>query len=255
MTIRPVHSLIIALAAFSIACKGDKGGASSYCEAACDLAVECAAAQREVDAATLKEECLTAAKAAGQCNEGNIADEKVNQPCIDDLAERQDAGECDAFTGNVAEATADVGPASCLGLDGFPDAWDAVQESTTESGAEMCERFTSDFCEKLTDCVSNTTGYDPNTLDTTPYDVCMSALEGRTNECIDGESFDNGDGVNTQRETATECLSKMDSDVTCDDLFAGRIPGICAGAFVNADSAAAFATDLAGAAGQFATGG
>lgn len=249
---RSLFFAVTALAA--VACKGDKGKQNTYCESVCELAVECAVAQREVDADALMADCLAAAEAAGECGEQNIAEEKAAKPCIDALAEAQEAGECDAFTGTSAEAATDVGPASCLTQAGFSASWTAAQEATAESGAEMCERFTSTFCEKITDCVNTTAGYDPATLDTTPYDVCMTSLQGRIDECATNGTYEVDGAVNVQRDAVNSCLTDVGSELTCEELFSGSLPATCAGAFVDPEQAASYGTSLAEVGAGFATG-
>lgn len=247
---RSLFFAVTALAA--VACKGDKGKQNTYCESVCELAVECAVAQREVDADALMADCLAAAEAAGECGEQNIAEEKAAKPCIDALAEAQEAGECDAFTGTSAEAATDVGPASCLTQAGFTATWSAAQEATAESGEEMCERFTSTFCEKITDCVNTTAGYDPATLDTTPYDVCMTSLQGRIDECTAEGTYEVEGAVNVQRDAVNDCLSEVGNELTCDDLFSGNLPATCGAAL--ADDLTPYATSLAEVGAGFATG-
>jgi hypothetical protein len=249
------RSLFFAVTALAAAaCNGDKGKQPTYCESICDLAVECAAAQREIDADAMMDECLAATKAAGECGEMNIAEEKAAKPCVDALAEAQEAGECDAFTGNSATATTDVGPASCLTQGGFTGAWSAAQEATAESGAEMCERFTSTFCDKITECVNSTAGYDPATFETTPYDVCMTSFQGRIDECASEGTYEVSGSVNVQRDLVNDCLSDVGNELTCEDLFAGRLPGTCAGAFVDEEQAASYGTSLAELGAGFASG-
>lgn len=255
MTAFHSRTLIIALTAFAaVACKGDKGAQPSYCESMCELAVECAVAQRDVDADALMAECIAATEAAGQCGELNVAEEKLAKPCIESLEERKANGECDAFTGSSDEVALDLGPADCLTQGGFGDAWDAAQQTTSESGAEMCERFTSTFCDKITECVNSSAGYDPATFETTPYDVCMTSMQGRIDECATDGRYDVDGNVNIRRDAVNDCLSDVGGELTCDQLFAGDLPATCAGAFIDPDQAFAYGSGLAEVGASFASG-
>jgi hypothetical protein len=236
-----------------IGCGGDKGKGPSYCEALCDWATECAVETYGVDPETTLADCLAATEAAaGSCgSDPSIAEEKLLTECTDAVAEAQSSGDCSGFTGTEAEVTASAAPADCATQDGYDAGYTAAQDSVIPDNAEMCEAFYGDFCEKLEGCISSTTGYDPATLDTTPADVCNTALSGRVDECISGNTFERSE-TNTQRAAATECIGDL-NDATCEDIFSGNIPAVCAGAFVDANAAAEFATSLADVGAQFAS--
>ncbi len=245
----------IALAASLSACGGKGKADQSYCQSLCDWAVECASASREVDAEAMMAECLAATAAASpSCaayDDGSIdkADEIILSDCNADIADKQAAGECDAFTASIAESEVAQPPVSCNGLDGAQDAFTAAQQSVQESSAEMCERVADTFCSKMASCIDETTGFDSSAVSDLPYDACMSALDGRVSECVSNDTYA-ADATNTQRAAADECLASFD-EVTCDDILGGNMPAVCAGAFVDPTE---YAGDIYNIAQQYASG-
>jgi len=245
---------LLALAAGLSACGGKGSADQSYCQSLCDWAVECAAADRDVDADALMTECLAATSAASSScaefdgGEMSKADELILSDCNDDVAAKAAEGDCDAFSGSIAEAEIAQPPATCNGLDGAQDAFDAAQSSVQEGSAEMCDRVADTFCTKMASCIDETTGFDSSTVDNAPYDACMSALDGRVSECVTNDTY-SADPANTQRIGAEECLADFD-EVTCDDILGGNMPAVCAAAFVNP---ADYASDIFTIAQQYAT--
>ncbi len=245
---------LIALTIGLSACGGKGSADQSYCQSLCDWAVECAAGDRDVDADALMTECLSATSAASaSCSEfdgGEMskADELILSDCNDDIASKAAEGDCAAFSGSIAEADIAQPPATCNGLDGAQDAFDAAQSSVQEGSAELCDRVADTFCTKMSSCIDETTGFDSSAIDDAPYEACMSALDGRVSECVSNDTYA-ADPTNTQRIGAEECLADFD-EVTCDDILGGNMPAVCAAAFVNP---ADYASDIFTLAQQYST--
>ena len=65
--------IVVSLAALS--CKGKGEPTTSYCEAICDQAVSCAAAERTVDEDAMRDQCLADTRAADpSCEEAETGD-------------------------------------------------------------------------------------------------------------------------------------------------------------------------------------
>jgi hypothetical protein len=244
---RPLSLLALSgLLSLALACS-DKGAGKaekSYCQALCDWATACAAAERGVDPATLMEECLAAAEAA----DPSCADYADLDPvsaegltaCTDAIDEEAAAGVCDPWSGRYDEMETSTTPAECAsqGSDA-QETFDQVQESVEESNEELCNRFSESFCTKMEECIAeqvNSTGANYEEIVAAvglePVDYCLQALEGTTQECVTEGEYEPGESatdVNTQRETARECLADFES-VTCEELLAGNMPAACAGA-------------------------
>lgn len=245
---------VVALAAGLVGCGGKGSADQSYCQSLCDWAVECATADGG-DADALMTECLAATSAASSTcaefdnGEMSKADELVLADCNSDIADNQAAGECDGFTGTIAQAELSQPPVGCNGLDGAQEAFTAAQESVIPGSAEVCVDVADTFCGKLATCIDESTGFDSSTVDDAPYDACMTALDGRVSECIADDTYA-ADPANTQRAGADECLASFD-EVSCDDILGGNMPPVCAAAFVDPT---AYAGDIYNVAQAYATG-
>jgi hypothetical protein len=257
MTLFRNSSLTLVALTMGLSACGGKGSADqSYCQSLCDWAVECAAAERDIDADALLTECIAATSAAsGSCaefddGEMSKADELILADCNSDIGAKQTDGECGGFSGSVAEAEVAQPPATCNGLDGAQDAFDAAQSVVQEGSEEMCERVAESFCTKMASCIDESTGFDSSTIDDAPYDACMSALDGRVSECVTNDTYA-ADPANTQRIGAEECLADFE-EVTCDEVLGGNMPPVCAAAFVNP---ADYSSEIFTIAQQYATGG
>lgn len=246
----------VALASGLIGCGGKGSADQSYCQSVCDWAVECAAGSRTVDEAALMDACLSAtANASGSCaeyddGEMSKADELILADCNADIATKQSEADCDAFTGSIAESEIAQPPATCNGLDGAQEAFDAAQSSVQEGSAEMCVRVAETFCGKMSECIDVTPGFESDAVDSAPYDACMAALDGQVSDCISDDTYA-ADPANTQRLGAEECLADFDT-VTCDEVLGGQMPAVCGAAFINP---ADYADTIFNIAQTYATGG
>jgi len=215
---------------------------TSYCEALCDWAVECNAADRDVDAAALRAECIAATEAVdGSCADASAglgpADAKLTTGCTDALAERQAAGECTAFTGRYDEMVQAVTPTECATQGGNPqETFEVARDATAETNDEMCERFAHTFCDATDACVREQLGSTGDAVieavGYSPYDSCREKTDSNTQACLTESQYALGESLtdpNLQREFARECLGDFGA-VTCDQLLGGQLPEACAGA-------------------------
>lgn len=249
---------LVALALLAGCDKLSAGGKqTSYCEAVCTWAVECAASERDIDTEAEMAECLAATQAADpSCADAENGDLSVTDgatltECTDAIETASASGDCSAFTGNYASQEAGTPPAECATQGGTAaqDTFDAAQSTSVETNEEMCERFTSSFCEKLDECLQAKLGDAYSTAveatGTDPVAMCEEKVAPQTNTCESDGLYNESEGtdVNTARETARECLNGM-AEVSCDDLLAGNIPATCAGAFTDTETSVAFGTAL-----------
>ena len=215
---------------------------TSYCEALCDWAVECHAADRDVDAAALQAECIAATEASDpSCADAasglGPADAKLTSECTDAIAAQQTAGECAAFTGRIDEQAQELAPAECVSQGtGAQDTFDAARDATAEGNDEMCERFADTFCQATDVCVRAELGAEVDAIieavGYSPYESCRTKTDSNTQACLAEAQYAPGESItdpNAQREFARECLGDFDS-VTCDQLLGGQLSPTCAGA-------------------------
>jgi hypothetical protein len=234
--------LVTAIAAlFSLTgCSGEPQ--TSYCEALCDWAVECNAADRDVDADALRAECIAATQAVdGSCADASKglgpADAKLTTDCTDAISAKQNAGECTAFTGRYDDMAQETTPKECASQGASAqETFEAARDSTAESNDEMCERFADTFCQATDECVRAELGSEVDAIieavGYSPYDSCREKTNSNTQECLSESQYELGESItdpNAQREFARECLGDF-SAVTCDQLLGGQLPEECAGA-------------------------
>jgi len=238
------------------------GEQTSYCEALCDWAVECADGEREVDIAALSAQCLEDTRASdAACAEAeagtlDTVSAATLSECTDAVAEAAAAGECGGFTGSIDELKIATTPAECgsQGADA-QETFTQAQSSTAETNDELCERFTESFCTQIDTCVISEIFGDSipsEVIDLlgTPLDLCIDRLSTVTDTCIAdglyGAEEDLSD-VNTARQSARECLTDIE-ELTCDQLFSGEVPKLCGGSFTDTETALTFFEALAGVA-------
>ncbi len=230
----------------------------SYCEAVCDWSVDCQATERTVDADALREQCLTETRASdpscAKAEDGSMdpISKKTLQGCVSAVDDLAAAGECGAFVGTIDEIKQGAPPGECIGQGADAvNTFEAARDATTETGPELCERYTETYCRRTDECVIGTfdDGLPQAAQDAlgSPYDLCVARLEPVfTTECTAGDLYAAEqalDEVNTARQSARECLKGFDA-IPCDDLLAGNLPEFCAGSFTSTDQATAVAGAL-----------
>ena len=239
----------------------------SYCEAVCDWAVSCQETERTVDAEAMSAECLAQSRAADpsceKAESGKIdpATRKVLEGCVGAVDDAAAAGECDAFVGSVDEIKTGTAPGECVGMGADAVAtFEAARDATTETGAQLCQRFTDTFCKRTEECIIGDLGSDIpqaaiDALGGTPYELCVQRLDPVfTTECTGTDLYvqeASVDDVNAPRQAARECLSQFAS-IDCPAVLAGELPEFCAGSFTTTEQATAFGTALFELAGDFA---
>jgi hypothetical protein len=223
----------------------------SYCEAVCDWAVDCQSTERTIDEAASLEACLTETRASdpscAKAEEGSIdpVSKKALQGCVSAIDAAAGAGECTAFVGSIDEIKTGTAPAECLTQGGDVVAtFEAARDATTETGPELCQRYTETYCRRTEECVlADFDGSLPQAAQDalgSPYDLCVARLEPVfTTQCTDDDLYlpeTSLDDVNTARQGARECLAQFDT-VSCEDLLAGQLPEFCAASFTSTDQA------------------
>jgi hypothetical protein len=237
---------------------------TSYCEALCDWATECAAGERDVDAG-LGTDCLTATEAAdagcatASTDGVSAAESTLLTSCTDAISGQAAAGECGAFTGTIDELKAGVTPTECAsqGTDA-QTTFEAARDAVTETNDQLCTRLTTTYCEAMDACLMSELGDIPDSvwdsLGGSAVELCQASpgISTFTNSCTAEQLYlpeESLDDVNTARQGARECLRGFGA-VTCDELLGGEIPATCAAAFTSTDQAVDFATGLLGVADQ-----
>ncbi|HHO52607.1 MAG TPA: hypothetical protein ENK18_17490 [Deltaproteobacteria bacterium] len=239
----------------------------SQCEAVCDWAVSCHVADRDVDQATLLDECLAATRAVddscGKAENGelNIASLNLLTPCITAVDSNADAGECGAFTGSLDEIKTSIPPAQCAGTGNDAVAvFEAAKDATNESGEELCQRMTNTLCDRATECILGDFNDEipQEVIDLvggTPEELCVQRLDPVfTTSCIDNGLYEAETSItdaNLNRQSARECLDTL-GETECADLFAGNLNPLCAGTFSNPEDALAVAQALLSLSDEFA---
>lgn len=221
-----------------IACKGEPQ--RSYCEALCDWAVSCQATEREVDAAALTSACLDATMASdpgcakAEAGELNIASAKLLEPCVNAIDDAALAEDCNGFVGSVDELKIGTAPAKCLSqAEDAVQTYEVARDATTETGAELCARYTDTFCGRAESCIlGDFAGDIPQSaidaLGGTPFELCVQRLAPVfTDDCVANDLYkaeESFTAVNAPRQAARECLVGFES-IACDDLMTGDVEG------------------------------
>jgi hypothetical protein len=269
MTIRMngwVSSALVFASLAATSCSALGEPQRSYCEALCDWAVSCAGDERSVDAAAETAACIADAQAIDpQCaaaSDGSLnpVEAEALTPCVDAIDAAASAGECDGFTGSIDDLKVATTPAECAGQgEDAQTVFTTVQESAAETNDELCTRFSETFCGLADECIVGDFGNEipQEAIDAaggTPFDLCVTAVNAVTTECIDNDLYgleEDFSDVNTARQAARECMSGFDA-VTCEQVFSGEVPQLCAAAFTTTDQAVAFATAMTEVAAAFA---
>jgi hypothetical protein len=230
----------------------------SYCEAVCDWAVGCVSVEREVDLEAMRASCVSAAEAVDPaCADASAGaldplTSEALSACTEAIDASASAGECDGFTGSIDDIkTATTAPECASEGAAAQEVITAAQSSTAETNEELCTRFSESFCLKAESCIlGDYAGEIPQeAIDAaggTPYDLCVAGVSAITNECVSSDRYapeESLDDVNLARQAARECLIGFDA-LTCDEIFSGEMPELCAGSFSSTEDAAAFAAAL-----------
>lgn len=239
----------------------------SQCEAVCDWAVSCHAADRDLDQAALLDECLAATRAVddscGKAENGelNIASLNLLNPCITAVDSNADAGECGAFTGSIDEIKTSIPPAQCAGTGNDAVAvFEAAKDATNESGEELCNRMTDTLCNRTTECILGDFNNEIpqeviDVMGGTPEELCGQRLNPVfTESCVANGLYEAETSItdaNPNRQSARECLDTLDA-TECGDLFAGDLDPLCAGIFSNPEDLLAVANALLSLSDEFA---
>ena len=251
-----MKALLLSLALL-MSCDTKSTPQTSYCEALCDWATECAAGERDVDE-SLGTDCLTLTEAAdADCEiastEGLTIGSGLLTTCTDAVAAESAADECGGFTGTIDELKLGTTPTDCStqGTDA-QTTFEAARDAVTETNDQLCSRFTLTYCEAMDACLVSELGDIPDsvwdTLGGSAVALCEESpgIASFTTSCTADELYlpeASLDDVNTARQGARECMRGF-GEVTCDELLSGDIPKTCTAAFTSTDQAVDFASGL-----------
>jgi hypothetical protein len=220
--------------------------------------VSCAATERSVDEAALKDQCLADTRAADpSCAEAESGElgavgREALKGCVSALQDATDAGECDDVTGRIDDLKVGTAPKECATTGtNVQEVYTAARDAVTETGDELCQRFTDTFCGRLDECVIADLGTIPQAVTDelgTPFEVCVAKLDVQTQSCTTNELYgaeESLQDVNVARQAARECLRDF-AIITCDALLAGDMQESpeCAGSFASAEDTASFGLAL-----------
>jgi len=233
----------------------------SSCTAYCEWAVACHAEAREVDSEALLASCLSATQAQEtQCKDAeesgiNPVSSRLMKSCVEAIDAEASANSCAPFTGDAVQINTAFAPGSCVEQSLF----NSARTATAETNDELCERVSDSLCEQTTSCLEdffNVPQSVLNELMPPALDRCLTRFdEDVTSACrdeqlyaLDQEVSAKADidvesppevlfSVNANRESARACLAAL-ATIPCDELFAGELPPICAGAFSDPTVAA-----------------
>ncbi|MFT5684684.1 MAG: hypothetical protein ACI8RZ_005628 [Myxococcota bacterium] len=230
---------------------------TSYCEALCDWASECAAGERDVEDG-LVDDCLTATEAAeADCatasTDGVAAGGGLLTTCTDAVDAEAAAGECGGFTGTIDELKVATTPTECVSQGADAQAtFEVARDAVAETNDQLCSRFTTTYCEAMDACLISELGDIPDSvwenLGGSAVELCQDSpgIATFTTSCTDEQLYlpeASLEDVNTARQGARECMRGFDA-VTCNELLSGDIPKTCAAAFTSTDQAVGFAGGL-----------
>lgn len=234
---------------------------TSYCEALCDWATECAAAERDIDAG-LDADCMSATEAVDAgcvtaSSDGVVAGAGLLTTCTDAIDAEAAAGTCGSFTGSYDELVLGVTPTECAtqGLDA-QSTFKAAVDAVTETNDQLCSRFTTTYCEAMDACLISELGDIPDSvwesLGGSAVELCQesSGISSFSNACTGEQLYQPEESLsdlNIARQGARECLRGFDA-VSCEQLLSGDIPQTCAAAFTSTEQALGFAGGLLGVA-------
>jgi hypothetical protein len=244
------------------------GENDSYCEAACDWAVACAADGSALSEDELMEACIAETEAqdpdCGGAEDALSIDQAV---ILNECTADQIAQDCAALTGEEDEIVKGTPPvATCMiaygqGTDALVSAVSDLPGSVTElndiqayktynvarnavlaDGAEICERFEETMCGYMTECLVEKGGIDVGAdIEQATTDACIESVFGNiTDSCISEGRYDSVIPVdyNPARWGAEECMDDWDetaaSSSAC-DIFTSVPSAKCALAFTSTD--------------------
>jgi hypothetical protein len=266
--------LFVSMLSVLIGCGDDGKGLfagdpqQSYCEAVCDWASGCQAADRGANADDLYATCLTATEevndGCADAGEGlNPASGALLTQCTDAISDRISDNECTGFTGSYTEWVFEIPPAICIPEDvGTLDTYYTARGSTLEANNAMCDRMATTLCDLLGECtvgeaatgtvdqVLNDAGLDS----ITDYCVAMPGISSWLATCKSDGLYQPEDSVvpNITRGAAVDCLGSL-SSTSCSGIFSAppELPATCALAFGDTDDLGDITSSITGMLGDF----
>jgi hypothetical protein len=228
-----------------IGCDKLFGPQTSYCEALCDWAVECAGDESALSVDEMMSRCAEATNDSDSvCKEAengdlNPDDSLANGECVDDVATMG----CGGLTGSETDVLAGRPPeVTCIGAygalssgdpEGVYNTYNAARNAVLLTGGELCDDVTVGLCENLIGCVPDL-GDDDDARDLA-MDSCMDSMSSFTSSCKSDGLYDQDLPIdyNIPRGFAQSCVEALAaSDSLCSPSSWIDIAD-CAGAFVD----------------------
>ncbi len=226
---------------------------TSYCEAACEWTTQCEAEARAIDP-LIHGDCRAATMAInGKCETQEVdgvdaASAKVLTECTDALAAKTEALDCSGITGSYDEMVLGAPPKECATQESAVEVFTEARYSTWEQNGELCDRFTTSWCERVDQCLVQQLGVNEEVweaLGGTGAELCIasSGISSFANECDADSLYERETDLtspNLARQGARECLGNLDA-LTCDQILGGDMPEECAASFTSTEQATSFA--------------
>jgi len=246
-------SFVIALAVvgFTACAEDDKGSgaASSYCEALCDWAADCAG-----DALGKKEaknRCLEAARAAdsncadAEAGDLNPAEQALQDSCIESFDDKS----CDDITGSETDVASATPSSACVTSEGEAavDAYNDGRAAAQPSGDELCDEIGTTICEQVVDCLTMGHADDVTEVGEVLQETCEATVTAdMVANCKDvGLDVGYGTDTNANRIAADDCYAELGGlEDSCDIFSESAWPATCGGSVIAADELAGLAGSL-----------
>ena len=234
-------AIAMAIVGFTACAEDDKGGgaASSYCEAMCEWAADCAG--DALGKKEAKKRCLEAARAAdSNCADAengdlNPADQVLQDKCIESYEDLS----CDGIS-DATDAATSTPTTECITSEGEAavDAYNDGRAAAQPSGDELCDEIGTTICEQVVDCL--TLGYADEVTEV--GDALQSACEATVTADMVSNCKEVGldvgylDDTNANRVLADECYEALNGlDDSCDIFTEAGWDESCGGSVVSAD--------------------
>ena len=230
---------------------------TSYCEALCDWAVECAEGESSLSTDEMMEECLDATRATdSECanaEAGGLAldDSILLTECTNAVASMDCKGltgsETEVGSGRPPEAMCIVGyggidsaasldftdPASLADIGAY-ETYNEARNAVMKTGDELCDDVSQSICDALVGCAADATGTEDTEAADLLMEQCLTAFDGFVGECKSKGLYDQTLplDLNVTRWMADDCVEGLAEADACDvDAW----PEKCLGAFTSVD--------------------
>jgi hypothetical protein len=251
-------ALAIAVVGFTACGEDEKGGdaASSYCEAMCDWAADCAG--EALGKKEAKKRCLDAARAAdSNCADAeggdlNVAAQALQDKCI----ESYDGKSCDDITGSEEDVATATPTSECVASEGDAaiDAYNDGRAAAQASGDELCDEIGSTICAQVVDCLTLGHADDVTEVGDALQEACEATVTAdMVSNCKEvGLDVGYGADTNANRVLADDCYGELSGlDDSCDIFTEDAWPASCGGSVISVEELPGLAESLVGFASEY----